>query len=226
MRARCMMLVDLHVHTNTSSRCSSLMPDELIRRAKELGLDAVCVTEHSTGQGAQVACELARKQGFLVFRGMEVFTDLGDMLVFGWLERVRYYMLGFNELKEEVDRHHGLIIPAHPCRGAMDARHPNRTVLPAELTDSITAIETRNGAVSRRCNQMAEDLSLKYRLPATGGSDAHHVNHLGRCVTVFEDRPENEEELMEALRSGRYRPCYAEELPAGSSCCPASAEDA
>jgi len=64
------VLVDLHIHTNISSRCSSVMPDELVERSKELGLDAVCVTEHSTYRGAQVNYQYAKEHYFLVFRGM------------------------------------------------------------------------------------------------------------------------------------------------------------
>ena len=54
------MLIDLHVHTNISSRCSSLMPEELVDKARELGLDAVCVTEHGTFAGPFGGFEASR----------------------------------------------------------------------------------------------------------------------------------------------------------------------
>jgi hypothetical protein len=38
------------------------------------------------------------------------------------------------------------------------------------------------------------------------------VSHLGRCLTVFEDEPTDEKELMEVLRTGRYRAAYLEEI--------------
>jgi predicted metal-dependent phosphoesterase TrpH len=207
------MLIDLHVHTNISSRCSSIRPEELVQRAREIGLDAVCVTEHSTYRGAQVNYEYALKQGFKVFRGMEVFTELGDMLVFGWQGEIRYYLYPFEDLKKEVEDHGGVIIPAHPCRGIADARHRHRHGMSPELLEAIFAIETRNGAVNRRNNAEAEKISKKYGLYGVGGSDAHHFSHIGRCLTVFEDEIADEGELMEALRSGRYRADYAEEIP-------------
>lgn len=206
------MLVDLHVHTNVSSRCSSIQPEELVERARELGLDAVCVTEHSTYRGAQVNYEYAREQGFKVFRGMEVFTELGDMLVFGWEENIRYYLFPFADLKHEVGKRNGVIIPAHPCRGVADARHRQRHGMTDDLLESIFAIETRNGAMTRKSNDEAELLREAYDLFGVGGSDAHHVSHIGRCVTLFEDEPDSEEELMEALRAGRYRAAYMEEV--------------
>lgn len=207
------MLVDLHVHTNISSRCSSIQPDELVTRAQELGLDAVCVTEHSTFRGAQINYEYARKRGFRIFRGLEVYTELGDMIVFGWEETVRYYMIPFAELKEAVEKVEGIIIPAHPCRGLTDARHQQRNGMAEILLDSIFAIETHNGGLPRRSNDEAEGLRQRYDLFGTGGSDAHHVSHIGRCLTVFDaDDIADEDELMEALRSGLYRPVYLEEL--------------
>ncbi|MFH1150755.1 MAG: PHP domain-containing protein [Actinomycetota bacterium] len=206
------MLVDLHVHTNISSRCSSVQPEELVERAYELGLDAVAVTEHSTFRGAQVNHEYALERGFKVFRGMEVFTELGDMLVFGWQEHIRYYLFPFADLAHEVEKRGGVIIPAHPCRGEADARHRFKDELPPELLESIAAIETHNGAMTRKSNDMAELIRKKHRLFGTGGSDAHHVSHIGRCITVFEEEPSNDAELIEALKRGKYRAAYGEEL--------------
>jgi len=206
------LLVDLHIHTNISSRCSSIQPPELVERARELGLDAVCVTEHATYRGAQVNWEYSVKHGYKVFRGMEVMTELGDMLVFGWEENIRYYLFPFEELKYEVEKRNGMIIPAHPCRGEADIRHRHDRELPDELLEAIVAIETRNGAMTRKANDHAEKLRKKYRLFGTGGSDAHHVSHIGRCVTVFEEEMNDEAELIEALRGGRYRPAYGDEL--------------
>ncbi|MHB8894666.1 MAG: PHP domain-containing protein [Candidatus Geothermincolia bacterium] len=206
------MLVDLHVHTNISSRCSSVMPDELVERSKELGLDAVCVTEHATFRGAQVNYEYAKEHGFLVFRGMEVYTEQGDMLAIGWEENIRYYLFPFADLKREVEQRNGIIIPAHPCRGLADARHRSKDEIEDELLEAICAFETFNGAVPRKNNDTARKLAEKYGLFGTGGSDAHHVSHIGRCVTIFEDEPANEAELIEALRGGKYRACYYEDI--------------
>lgn len=205
------MLVDLHVHTNASSRCSNLSPLQLVERARDLGLDAVAVTEHSTFKGAQENYEFAREHDFRIFRGMEVYTELGDMLVFGWSGEIRYYLYPFQDLKRQVEEAGGILIPAHPCRGT-EVRHPLRQSLPDDLLESIFALETHNGACKAKSNKMAQALREKYGLFGTGGSDAHHVTHLGRCVTVFEDDPEDEAELIEALRSGRYRACAYGEI--------------
>lgn len=95
------MVVDLHIHTNRSSYCSSLDPQEMLDQAKELGLDAVAVTEHSVTRGAQIAYEMGLEQGFTVFRGIEVYTKMGDVIVFG-LGGDAHYDADFHELMEEV----------------------------------------------------------------------------------------------------------------------------
>ncbi len=206
------MLVDLHVHTNASSRCSNLSPLQLVERARDLGLDAVAVTEHSTFKGAQENYEFAREHDFRIFRGMEVYTETGRHAGLR-LEREHPLLpLSIQRPQEAGGTRPGAFSsPPIPCRGT-EVRHPLRQSLPDDLLESIFAIETHNGACKSKSNEQALALKEKYGLFGTGGSDAHHVTHLGRCVTVFEDDPEDEEELIEVLRTGRYRACAYGEI--------------
>jgi hypothetical protein len=38
----------------------------------------------------------------------------------------------------------------------------------------------------------------------SGGSDAHFVDELGKCITTFEKDIRTEVELMEELKAGRF----------------------
>lgn len=40
------MLIDLHCHTSGISHCCLLPPEEICKKAKEAGLDAICLTNH------------------------------------------------------------------------------------------------------------------------------------------------------------------------------------
>ncbi len=207
------MLVDMHVHTTTSSPCAFMDPDSMLEWARSTGLDAVCVTEHDEVEGAEVAAELGRRKGFRVFRGVEIYTDLGDMLVFGLLQDARSLQVPYRELLAEVHEAGGIVIPAHPCRGLRDLH----TILGEEeaegLLTTCDALETLNGGTARENNAIAADAAQRYGLPGIGGSDAHHLVQIGRCLTEFAREIKDEAELVEEIKAGRCRALYMEEAP-------------
>lgn len=205
------MIIDLHVHTNLGSICSQLGPDELLERAQELGIDAVCVTDHHSHRGADKMIAYAEGSGYPVFRGVEIYTELGDMLVFGLRRETKYHLTTFEELVEMVDEDGGVIIPSHPCRG-WDPKHHHDHVFPRQMLGHIVAIETHNGANTIRSNQCALDVAEELGLPGTGGSDAHALWQVGKCVTVFERDIHDQEELLRELRGGRYAAYYLDDL--------------
>jgi histidinol phosphatase-like PHP family hydrolase len=41
-----MTLIDLHTHSLAGSSDSVIPPDDLVARARRVGLDGVCITEH------------------------------------------------------------------------------------------------------------------------------------------------------------------------------------
>lgn len=206
------MLVDLHVHTAVSSPCSQIDPRLLIEVASQVGLDAVCVTEHEEIEGAEVTRSLGEQAGFAVFRGVEVYTELGDMLVFG-VYRPRFPLTTpFEELLAEVREAGGAIIPAHPCRGSYGFHRALGDERAEFLLANVDAIETRNGGSSPESNAAAQAYAEKYRIPGVGGSDAHFLMQVGRCLTVFEREINEEAELVEEIKAGRCRAAYAAEV--------------
>lgn len=205
------MIVDLHIHTNLGSICSQLGPDELLERVQELGIDAICITDHHSHRGANKMVEYAGDRGYPIFRGVEIYTDCGDMLVFGLKRDTRYHLTTFWELVEMAEADEAVIIPAHPCRG-WDPKHGHRHAFPREIAEYIVAVETHNGANKPRSNQQAQDLAREWGKPGVGGSDAHALWQVGKCVTVFEREIHSEEELVRELREGRYFGAYLEEL--------------
>ena len=80
------MRLDLHIHTNSYSACSTMTPDQMAASAKAAGLDGICITEHNRIWDRQEASSLGRKHDLPIFRGMEVTTTGGDILVFGMEE--------------------------------------------------------------------------------------------------------------------------------------------
>ncbi|MHB8894678.1 MAG: PHP-associated domain-containing protein [Candidatus Geothermincolia bacterium] len=202
------MKIDLHVHTNLSSPCSLIDPERAVEVAMECGLDGICVTEHDEIDGALVASEIGRKHGFPVFKGIEIYTDLGDMLVYGLYKSAPAWKVPFEELLEECRRAGAVIVPAHSCRVTGELQRVHGAERADWLMRHVDAIETHNGGCTPQGNSAALELSVDYGLPGTGGSDAHHEFQIGRCFTMFKDSIYSDEQLIAALKEGRFRGAY------------------
>jgi predicted metal-dependent phosphoesterase TrpH len=207
------MLVDMHVHTAVSSPCSFIDPESMITWAERVGLDAVCVTEHDEVEGAQAAYELALRRGFKIFRGVEIYTDLGDVLVFGCLKDARSWQVPYRELLREVHAAGGIVIPAHPWRGQGGLEELLAKEGMREMLSTCDALEVINGGTSRDHNLVAAEAARRFGLPGVGGSDAHHLAQIGRALTRFERELESEEDLVREVRAGRCRALYMQEEP-------------
>lgn len=66
-------VADLHVHTCLSP-CAELemLPELIVRRAQELGLQIIAITDHNSAENAAAVVKAARGCGITVLPGMEV----------------------------------------------------------------------------------------------------------------------------------------------------------
>lgn len=210
---RLSLLIDLHNHTEVSSSCSRLSPEELIEEARVRSLDAICITEHATLQGAEVARRIGEKLNFPVFRGIEARTDLGDMLVYGWYRDIPDGT-PLAELCELVLGNGGVIFAAHPfhTKGGwnlltavremgFDLRKDWKRLV---FLKQLTGIEIINGNVDEETNGLAHTLAENLGLPGIAGSDAHAKHMVGKAATRFSKAISSEAELVEALKSGAF----------------------
>jgi predicted metal-dependent phosphoesterase TrpH len=202
--------VDLHTHTRFGSNCSYMEPAQLVQRAHEVGLDAVCITEHNAPWEEDAIRALGEENGLCVLDGMEVSTELGDVLVFG----VRSRLLSgsrIDELRELVEEQGGLMIAAHPFRrfswpgAAMDVEEA--AALP--VFGWVDAVEIFNGTSPWPEVEFGCAVLERLRLPGVGGSDAHSPLSVGRCYTRFEREVASVEELVAELRTGRFQAVHS-----------------
>jgi predicted metal-dependent phosphoesterase TrpH len=208
------LLIDLHTHTYPKSDDSFVSVDDLIDRAKAVGLDGICLTEHDQFWSLDDVKTLSRRHEFLVLPGSEINTDAGHILVFGLQE----YVFGLHKpafMRRMLNKAGGVMIAAHPYRRRYlsdqgmdpDAR---AEMLQRAVADDFflmcDAIEGSNGRGKPDENEFSRDLGNAFALQSTAGSDAHRVEQLGNVATRFERRVKDLETLVAELKAGRFRP--------------------
>ena len=65
---------DLHLHS-MASECfqdSAVTPEQLVQKAKSIGLDCIAITDHNTPLGIDSIKAAAAGQGITVFPGVEI----------------------------------------------------------------------------------------------------------------------------------------------------------
>jgi predicted metal-dependent phosphoesterase TrpH len=65
-------MIDLHTHTTESD--GTFRPEELVREAKQVGLEALAITDHDTFTGYEIARPCAVQQGLELVCGIELAT--------------------------------------------------------------------------------------------------------------------------------------------------------
>lgn len=209
--------IDMHLHTSRGSADSNLSPNDLVDRARRIGIGAVCITEHDTVWDLKEIAPLIEEAGIICLRGMEVTTEMGHVGVFGLGEYVGgiYKLAG---LREVVNKLGGIMIANHPFRYKLDPRfsfinqdhqpidieHPERAAS-LEIIRNCDAIEVLNAACSEDENQFALKVARSLGLAEVAGSDSHSANSIGAVTTLLTEPVRNERELIEAIRSGKAR---------------------
>ena len=205
--------IDLHAHTILGSDCSVMSPEQLIERAREIGLDGVCITEHVHINRSPELDELASASGLLLFYGVEANTDCGEVLAFGPTE----YTEGFHELsylRKAVDDTGGAIVAAHPFRREFSPFYSRGKTSKPTLEEAcaqpvmkmVDSLEVMNGASTKEESDFGREVAEALGLGMAGGSDAHSADGIGMCATIFERKITSWPEFLEELRAGRYHP--------------------
>lgn len=216
-------ILDLHIHTTRYSGDSVLTPEDLLLHARRAGLHGVCLSEHEEAWPKDEFREfqrLAQGYGLLVVRAKEVSTGMGHIICLG-LDEYPVGEVPADRLRRTLDDAGGVGILAHPFRYALEPDPiiwpPTNELgwpLPRSMEEAashpifglVDAVEVCNGHNRHVENCLALAVAERLRLKAVGGTDAHRPQEVGRCVTVFEGDIRNEEDLIEAIRTGSFYP--------------------
>ena len=192
------MLIDMHIHTHFSS-CSIIEIPQLLQRARKVGLDGICITDHNTIASQNAFEKIDDYSGLFVIVGVEYTTSNGDFLVFGPVDYIPEKMDTKNLFKW-VQKEGGVAIAAHPFR---KERPVDPYVLP--LSNIIESVNGRNNSAE---NEMCKNWIKKCgnEVKEIGGSDAHTLEEVGRVVTVFKKNIYTMDDLIRELLIGYYSP--------------------
>jgi hypothetical protein len=193
---------DLHIHSRFSSDSASC-PKDIVRRALQLGLGLIAITDHDVNasafdwlvsEGVLSAAGLLRPEwagksdpvsaALRVLPGQEISTATGHLLCL--VARLDPSPgIPAADAVREIHRQGGLAIAAHPFDRWRAAYEP------AELESlPFDAVEVFNGgATNAQVNGSARELARRRGLAGVANSDGHTLAEIGRCYSVAKDFP-------------------------------------
>lgn len=204
-----MGLADLHIHTIYSPDGTGTVR-AVLRRAAEVGLDVIAITDHDEIRAALEGVDLAPSYGLHVIPGSEVSTADGHLLAL-FIRRNPPTGLSLSETLHWVRDAGGLCIAPHPGNG-----HPSlafRTIRQAlgdsQIAPFLVGMEVFNaGIVPLKRNHIATATGRGLPLAPVSNSDAHVMHMIGTAATYFPGR--TSEELREALLNRNTEVAVAE----------------
>lgn len=222
---------ELHTHTFHSDGKQSVL--EMATVAKELGLEAVIISDHNTISPLQDIEKAKEITGIEILYGLEWTTFYGHMLTIGYKTPTYtdWRVIGPLDIEagiSEIRKHGGLAGIAHPFRIGNPIGTGCHWEFPINTMNSFDFIEVWNSvrpgskAYNKRAFQFWTDLLNKgYKLTATAGRDWHHneqINPLPAITYVQMPKTLAEEEdafrttFLSSIQSGRVSLSYGNPL--------------
>ncbi|MCC6417706.1 MAG: phosphotransferase [Gemmataceae bacterium] len=196
---------DLHLHTRVSDGLATI--EQVLEFVEHrTDLDVVAITDHEDVAGGLRAQELAARRAyrFEVVPGAEITTRHGHLLAL-FVERDVPSFRSVEATLERIPEHDGLAVVPHPLSWltrSLSERTLDRIGERDEAGITFDGLELANPSpAGMRTRHRAQRLNVeRWRLPATGGSDAHHLAHIGTGWTTFDGS--TAEDLKAALAAG------------------------
>lgn len=194
------MIIDTHMHESKYSLDSKISLKDIIVKAKNIGLNGICITDHESNEIKKEAERVSLEEKFPIIVGAEFLTFEGDILVFG-LDKLPDEKIHAEELLKMVNAVGGVAIAAHPYRkNNRGLEDKIRTI------KGLHGIECFNGSTPMDLNLMAYR-DADYRGAAMfGGSDCHVIDKVGRYATHFPEGTFTVEDFIRAVRDRETTP--------------------
>lgn len=185
-----MSKADLHIHTRVSDGLASV--EQVLEYVEhETDLDAIAITDHEDATGGLRARELAAKRQYRVevVVGAEITTLQGHLIGL-FLEASPKSFRRVESALEVIHAQGGLAVIPHPMSWltrSLGRRVIDRLCERNEAGVVFDGIEVANPSPAGRITSAkSARLNEAWGLAVTGGSDAHHLPHIGTGWTEFD----------------------------------------
>lgn len=218
-------LYETHAHTNASSACGLLTPEEIVKLFHDAGYAGIVITEHFIGgntcidrslpwkewveafcKGYERAKEAGDKVGLQVFFGWESGYQGTEFLIYGLDKQ---WLLDHPEIRDcSIERQYelvhadgGIVIHAHPFRVEP---YINEIRLFPDHVDAVEGINATHSATASNShkntawNDQAMAFAKAHNLPVTSGSDQHKHALIGGGM-IFPRKMDSIQDLMAAI---------------------------
>jgi predicted metal-dependent phosphoesterase TrpH len=192
------MKLELHCHSCYSkgrkiSAEGIPRPEEIVRRAKQIGLSGIAITDHRTTGAWKAASVEAKAQGILFIPGVELQTNAGHLIALGITGDVGNF-LGFEETLDRIHAAGGIAVAPHPFDIRGDGVRG--------LASKADAVEVFNSlSIDLAGNRVASSMFRGAPIAKVAGSDAHTLEMIGHSVNVVD--AEDVDSVLRAIRQGR-----------------------
>jgi predicted metal-dependent phosphoesterase TrpH len=200
------MLLDLHVHTRHTPGCS-LEPRDVLRRARECGLDGVAFTDMNSMEGLAEIRAAGAAEGMVALCGVEIATDRGHYLAF-FPDPAKVPALPqifgtppwpVRDVLAKVASLGGVAVAAHPYDRTIE--RPGGDVI--FTLEGLAAVEGLNARRRGGANDLAVEAADHMGLPCVGASGAKDtLDEVGKAATAFREPVRTEADLVAQLRAG------------------------
>jgi predicted metal-dependent phosphoesterase TrpH len=210
------MYLDLHSHS-VSSDDSRANVEQYVKwvgvlRRKGHQIDGFVLTEHRKFDFDKDYTELGAEGDVLILKGSELDTNMGHFLVYGVTEELTQ-QVNFGDVHMDAltlvaaaEETGAVAIPAHPGRFGIGLCE-----FPDNDFSMIRAAERFNGSNRPGEQDRAEEFISQLGLPSTGGSDAHLVSAIGKCMTKFNCDIASVQDLVSHLKDGGFEPVWLDD---------------
>src|SRR3990172_2303025 len=201
------MLIVVHVASHHEPGCT-LVPRDIVRRAREAGLDGIVLTDTNTLDGLPEIRAAGREEGLLALCGVELVTDHGHYLCYfpdPAVVPAPPQMFGgtpwpVREVVRRVREMGGAVVAAHPYDKSVE-RPSGDFIFTLEGLSALEGLNVRRKGPS---NDLAVEAADHLNLPCVGASGAHPtLDDIGKAATLFREPVANEADLVRQLEAGQ-----------------------